>query len=186
MRFEYYVVLNLSLSSVNNPPPSKYPNLNPILAADTTLLRFDTKKKPRTEILAATYYSNRHSPALATSTTHLRLVSKSFPWQIDIVSPTNITCEVVWDAIFAALQEPIADSEWGLIMTLKKPRETIENAVKKRLEMDPGDDKRLKRIDFLGDATYFKGLERDDEYVKARTLPGSQGVPESWIVKLSA
>lgn len=174
------------------PPPApvrskQYPNLNPILAADTTLLRFDIKKKPRTEILASTYYSNRSLPARATPVTNMRLISKSFPWTIDIVSPDNITCEVVWDALYSALQQPIVDSEWGFIIRDGKMKETVENAVKKRLTADGGKgDKHYKRIDFLGDETIFKGLEKDDEHEKAMVLPLSQGVTETWVVKLSS
>jgi len=158
----------------------RYPNLNPILAADTTLLRFDVKKKPRSEILASTYYSNRHSPATATSVTHMRLISKAFPWTIEIKSPTAITCELVWDALYAALQEHIADSEWGLIIGDKKERGATEKAAKKRAEVDS--DKRLKRIDWLGDATSFKGLEKDDDFEKLRLLPGSEGCSDTWVV----
>ncbi|KAF9467406.1 hypothetical protein BDZ94DRAFT_1305480 [Collybia nuda] len=162
----------------------KYPDLNPILAADTTLLRFDVKKKPRTEILASTYYSSRHSPALSKGVKHLRLISKSFPWTIDIVSQGPITCEAVWDALFTGLQEFIADSEWGFIIDDKKKREAVEKAAKKRIEGEQITDKRLRRIDYLGEGTFFKGLEQDQDYHKLRLLPAEQGCPETWIVKL--
>ncbi|TFK44135.1 hypothetical protein BDQ12DRAFT_672446 [Crucibulum laeve] len=165
---------------------AKYPNLNPILAADTTLLRFDVRKKPRTEIIASTYYSNRHAPAFATPVTTMRLWSKSFPWAIDIVSPTPLTCEAIWEALHNGLQEPIVDSEWALIMGNKKMREVLEKGLKKRTEEDPQADKRPKRIDVLGDATLFKGLEKDEDFQKVRMIPGGQVVAETWVVKLSA
>jgi len=162
----------------------KYPKLNPILAADTTLLRFDVKKKPRTEILASTYYSNRHTPATANGVVHIRLISKAFPWAIDVMGQTPVTCEAVWDALYVALQEPIADSEWGMIVASKKHREITEKAAKKRIEADPNCDKnQLRRIDYLGDTTLFKGLDKDDDFEKARLLPGAKGCPDTWVVR---
>lgn len=150
------------------------------------MLRFDVKKKPRTEILISTYHASRHALAIAKGVTHLRLISKAFPWTIDIVSQGPITCEAVWDALFTGLQELIADSEWGLIVGDKKRRETVEKAAKKRCEAEGIADKRLRRIDYLGDATFFKGLEQEDDFMKARLLPGEQGCPDTWMVKLGA
>jgi hypothetical protein len=177
---------------------SKYPNLNPILAADTTLVRFDVQKKPSTEILSSTYFSNRQTSATATPVTHMRLFSKSFPWSIDIMNTPGINCEQVWDAVYAALQEPIADSEWGLIVDNEECRKRVEKAARKRYEMidkDSGNDnlnrsssnsKGLKRIDWLGEKTLFKGLEKDDEFAKTRLLPGLQVCSETWVVKFGA
>lgn len=148
-------------------------------------LRFDLRKKPRTEINASTYHSNRHTLVHTKGFTHLRLISKSFPWTIDIVSPQGpITCEAVWDALFAGLQETVVDSEWGLIVGDKKKREAIEKAAKKRIESGQLSDRRLIRVDFLGDGTFFKGLEQDDDYRKLRLLPGEKPFPETWIVKV--
>jgi len=179
---------NYSVKSLpaNSPRPPKYPSLNPCLAEDTTILRFDVKQKPSATLLASTYYANRHNFALATPTRHMRLVSKSFPWQIDIVTPTNVTCEDVWESLYAALQHPIVDSEWGFIIKDKSHKDALETAVKKRTESDPSADKRPKRIDYLGNATLFKGLTKDDDFVKLRLLPQSPSCPETWVIKLTS
>lgn len=164
----------------------KYPNLNPILAADQTLLRYDIRNKPKETIQASTYYQNCQVAALAKSNvTHMRLISKAFPWTID-VKGSVITCEIIWDAIYCALQEPLADSEWGMVVGDKEKdrREAIVKAAGKR-ELKDGD-KRLKRIDWLGDATLFKGLEKDDDFEKLRLLPKGQPCGETWLLKLSA
>jgi hypothetical protein len=167
---------------------ASYPNLNPILAADATLLRFDIRKKPRTEILASTYYSERNSPATANGTTRMRLICKAFPWSIDIDVPsrTPVTCEAVWDALFKGLQEDIKDSEWGLIVSDGKRREIVEKAAKKRREEGSAEDKRLKRIDYLGDTTFFKGLYKDEDFEQLRLMPGEKDIPQTWVIKLSA
>jgi len=168
----------------NQPRFSKYPSLNPSLAEDTTLLRFDVKQKPSTTLLASTFYANRHNFALAAPTRHMRLISKSFPWQIDIMTQTNVTCEDVWESLYVALQQPIVDSEWGFIIKDAKQREAMEVAMKKRIEGDA--DKRPKRIDYLGNVTLFRGLGRDDDLVKLRLMPHSPPCAETWVIKLTS
>jgi len=79
------------------------------------------------------------------------------------------------------LQEPIADSEWGIAVNDKSKKDTIEKAAKARHEKDK--DVRLKRIDWLGETTAFKGLERDEEFEKKRLLPGTQARKETWVIK---
>ena len=173
-------------SSANQPRVSKYPSLNPSLAEDTTLLRFDVKQKPSATLLASTYHANRHTYALAAPTRHMRLISKSFPWQIDIVTPTNVTCEDVWESLYAALQQPIVDSEWGFIIKDAKQKAAMEAETKKRTEGDPNADKRPKRIDYLGNTTLFKGLGKDDEFIKLRLMPQSPTCAETWVIKLTS
>jgi hypothetical protein len=114
------------------------------------------------------------------STNQIRLYSKSFPWSIDIRSTTPITCEDVWDAIYTALQEPIADSEWGLIIADKDRKIIIETAMSSR----GGPDMHMKRVDWLGDRTMFKGLEQDDDFQKARLVPGTVSCSDTYLVKL--
>jgi len=100
------------------------------------------------------------------------------------MTQTNVACEDVWESLYAALQHPIVDSEWGFIVQDPKLREAMEAATKRRIESDPNADKRPKRIDFLGKVTLFKGLEKDDEFVKLRLMPHSSACAETWVVKL--
>lgn len=44
---------------------------------------------------------------MSTSPRQIRLISKEFPWTIDIMALSPITCELVWDALYAGLQELI-------------------------------------------------------------------------------
>ncbi|KAH6897512.1 hypothetical protein BKA70DRAFT_1231465 [Coprinopsis sp. MPI-PUGE-AT-0042] len=171
----------------------KYPDLNPILAIDTTKLRFDIKHHPQSEILASTWYGYRTSPAKAPqhgghATSYMRLISHKFPWSIDIKLPpgTNITCGIVWEAIYHALQQPLEDSEWGMIVMDRKARERVEGAMKKRMEAAPSSPPGPKRIDYLGDSTLFKGLEKDGEFIKLRTMPGEGVAPETWVLKITS
>ncbi|KAJ7072000.1 hypothetical protein C8F01DRAFT_1102141 [Mycena amicta] len=161
---------------------AKYPTLNPVLASDSTQVRYDVRKKARAELPPQTYAPNRLLFATSSSASHIRLISKAFPWSIDITSSTPVTCEAVWDALYTALQQHIADSEWGIIIGDKKLRETIERAWRKRQESD-GDTK-VKRIDWLGSSTVFKGLDKMEEFTEMRLLPGAEPCAETWVVKL--
>ncbi|KAJ6498929.1 hypothetical protein C8R45DRAFT_98187 [Mycena sanguinolenta] len=163
---------------------TKYPNLHPILASDTTQVRYDVRSKARNDIPQATYAPTRGLFATASSASHIRLISQSFPWSIDIMSNSPVTVEAIWDAIHAALQQPLADSEWGFLVGDKKLREAIKKTAKKRAESD-GDPK-LKRIDYLGSNTIFKGLDRIDDFADTRLLPGTESFNETWVVKLGS
>ncbi|KAG6817498.1 hypothetical protein H0H87_008123 [Tephrocybe sp. NHM501043] len=149
---------------------NKHPQLFYLLAADSTRLEWDTRRPP-SSIHPSTFYSNRNTVALQTAAKKLHIVSKAFPWAIEIDSQVAITCEMVWAAIYHALQEPIADSEWGLILNIKKHREVVEKAAKKRKEENKEDTQSLRRIDYLGESTMFKGLDKDEDFVKLRAPP---------------
>ena len=164
----------------------KYPNLNPTLAIDSTTVHYDVRKRPKEGIPSAVYKAQRHVQATANPTSHMRLYSKSFPWTVEISTPmgTMITCEIVWSAINQALAQPIVDSEWGLIMDNKRQRDIVKKAAKDREVVDG--DPWLKRIDWLGGTTTFKGLEKDEDFIRHRLLPGTQECTETWMMKFSS
>jgi hypothetical protein len=155
-----------------------------MLAADATMLRYDVRSLPKDAIVSSMYLPTCYTPCLETHTSHIRLISKAFPWTIDVKSPQGtVTCELIWDAIYHGLQEPLADSEWGAAVVDKERREIILKAAKAREAKDK--DKRLKRIDWLGGTTVFGGLERDGDFEKLRLLPGVQTCPETWVLQLT-
>jgi len=82
------------------------------------------------------------------------------------------------------LQAPIEDSEWGMLCADKDLRKKMEKAAKRRDE-NFGGLKKVRRIDWLGEKTSFKGLEKDDDFVKARLLPGGEACKETWVVKFA-
>ena len=167
---------------------SQYPTLNPLLAVDTTLIHFDVRKKPVDAIHPSALCSDPATlvPAVP-GTTHVRLMSKAIPWAIEVIVPYGniVTCEMVWDAIYEALQEPIADSEWALIMSDKWRKSAVLRAAEKR--QDAGDPvTKLKRVDWLGDSATFKGLERDEHFERQRLLPGDDPCYETWVMKFGS
>jgi len=177
--------------------PSALSSVNPALTTaeranfsntSSTLARIVIRKPPSTEssLQSSTYYAYRHAYATANYATHVRLISRDFPWSVDIKTQygTPVTCEDIWNAVYSALQQPLADSEWGMIVGDKDRARKIERAAKKRQEIDKG--KKLKRLDWLGDAYLFRGLEKDDEFSKRRTAYAEEECPETVIVKMAA
>jgi hypothetical protein len=152
-------------------------------------MRFDVRKDPRETMVMSTYHLYGLQPAIVSGSpvTYLRLCSKSMPWCIDIKANRHpVTCRDVWNAIYEALQQEIDDSEWGMIVRDKKLKETVESAAMNRREGDKKKSNKIKRIDFLGEETTFKGLEKHDDLAKARLLPGTEGCEETWFAVFSA
>lgn len=162
---------------------SQRPHLNPALAADTTNIRYDLRKAARDGILLSTYQEIALQPAFAQPTHNVCIISKAFPWTVDIRAPAGsvVTCSAIFEGLYTMLQEPIVDSEWGIVVHDKSRKETIEQAAKARSKK--GKDTHLKRIDWLGETTAFKGLERNEEFEKKRLLPGAQACKETWVIK---
>ena len=148
-----------------------------------TNIRYDLRKPARDGIFLSTYQQVALQPAFAQPTHEVRIISKAFPWTVAIRVPSGstVTCNAIFEGLYAMLQELIADSEWGIAMHDKSRKETIEKAANARHGKDK--DSRLKRIDWLGENTAFKGLEQDEEFEKKRLLPGAQACKETWVIK---
>ncbi|KIY65637.1 hypothetical protein CYLTODRAFT_424150 [Cylindrobasidium torrendii FP15055 ss-10] len=171
----------------NDPSPfrgsSKHVDLHPILAADTTLVAYNVTTKPNAGINPYAYTQNAHYPSTRLPTKCVRLVSLAFPWMIEVKGAGGVTVGMIWEALHAMFQVELQDSEWGAAILDRKIRTAIEKASKKRTEGKK--DTKLRRIDWLGDAVYFRGLDRDPEFEKARLLPGQDAVADTWVVKMS-
>ncbi|KAI0084913.1 hypothetical protein BDY19DRAFT_968829 [Irpex rosettiformis] len=105
----------------------------------------------------------------------LRLISRDFPWAIEIDQRESIKCSDVWKAIYESFQSPIERDEWAIVDFLqdKDQMYQIERACRKRLERSPNEDSRVRRVDWLSGRTEFRGLYRDDEFVNRRHPPGN-------------
>lgn len=123
----------------------------------------------------------------------MRIFSKQFPWAIEVKHQQDITCSDVWNVIWASLQQPMVDSEWGMLCAGgeagQRRIDEILRANKKRLELNSYADKRILRCDYLGENVWFLGLERDEKFQNARLLPmwehAKQPIPEdTWLVKM--
>jgi hypothetical protein len=64
----------------------------------------------------------------------------------------------------------------------KKQRERIEKAWANRTKGKA--DKKLKRIDWLGETVMLRGLEKDDSWMRSRLKPGDGTGAQDWVVRL--
>ncbi|EIW83422.1 hypothetical protein CONPUDRAFT_52977, partial [Coniophora puteana RWD-64-598 SS2] len=184
---------------------SKYPTLNPALAVDITYIKYDLRSEPLSSIQTSAHQSTAPQPAITKGkwkpgtfgtsayASEVRVVSKAFPWTLDVRGRPGevLTVGTVWDALHALLQEPVVDSEWGALLVYEKgKREAVIKAAKERVEREKKQGKpdagavALKRIDFLGEHTLFRGLERDEGFEDTRLLPGTKASAETWVAKM--
>lgn len=94
----------------------------------------------------------------------------------------GVTCGDVWKALHSALQEPLKDSEWALVNGTSgewSRRQRVEEAAAARTSGDT----ELLRIDWLGEETVFRGLDREDDFARRRLLPGGEECEETWVVR---
>jgi len=134
----------------------------------------------------ATYFAYRHAHAMATQASHVRLISKDFPWSIDIKTNGHpVTCDDVWNALHNALQQPLADSEWGTLSHDHSKAKKVQKAAKQR-QSEGDKDKALKRVDWVADHFIFRGLEKDDDFAKRRLVYVESECEETWVVEMAA
>lgn len=98
-----------------------------------------------------------------------------------------VTCDDVWNALYTALQEPMADSEWGFLSHDSSKAKKVQKAAKQRqseISKDKGFG--MKRVDWIADSHIFRGLEKDDEFAKRRLAYVDSECEETWLVKLVA
>ncbi|KAF9793122.1 hypothetical protein BJ322DRAFT_100679 [Thelephora terrestris] len=165
----------------------KHPELHPILAAETTLARVDIRFEPASEAAfpSKIYYAYRHIHATADQASHVRLISKDFPWSIDIKTPGRpVTCDDVWNALYTALQQPLADSEWGVLSHDSSKAKKVQKAAKQRQSEIDKDKGGPKRVDWVADSHIFRGLEEDDEFSKRRLAYVDSQCDATFVVKL--
>ena len=156
----------------------------PHIAAGHTAVPFDLRERPR-EHDAEQYDRHSRYSLFLQPVRRVRLVCKNFPWTVE-VKDEWVFCARVWDAIYNALQKPIKRSEWALIAHDERKMSEIKRARDKRLERNPEDDQCPKRIDWLGEMTLFRGLERDEAFAKKILLPGKEENVETCVIRLDS
>ncbi|KAI6040616.1 hypothetical protein EDC04DRAFT_2676003 [Pisolithus marmoratus] len=156
---------------------SRYPRINAVLAEDTTLIQYDVRRSPSHSLLR-TVPQLSDTPAFTSVSPTIRIISPSFPWSVDIPAP--VSCAAVFEELYKMLQKSVTDSEWGYICGGSRYK-SIMRAAKARMGRDKVT--QVKRIDWLGDKTTFKGLQLDREFEKKRLLPGMTPCSETWVVK---
>ncbi|KAG1851948.1 hypothetical protein F4604DRAFT_1660687 [Suillus subluteus] len=146
-------------------------------------MRYDIRKPPQEGIAPPTRRQISRIPALNIPTFKILIISKEFPWSIDIRAPVGsvVTCGTIFEELHKQLQRHIEGAEWAMVAVDRTRKEAVEKAAKLRQEKDKI--KRLKRIDWLGDKSMFEGLAKDKEFEKMIHLPGNVRVAETWVAR---
>ncbi|KAH7889102.1 hypothetical protein F5I97DRAFT_1775033, partial [Phlebopus sp. FC_14] len=185
---------------------------HPFLAPPSLPLIYDLRLPPSTLTFPPTSpfseyeYHQLMAPMHSGTPRRLRLISEDFPWSFDLDpdidgrlagDPTIITCLDILLSLYAALQKPLGDVEWG--SADDRRRASILRARERRLRVAPtttiyptnilssaptvARSNRILRVDWLGSKIAFGGLVKDDEFARRRRLPSSEAAPETWVVK---
>jgi len=164
--------------------------LNPLLAppADTQddylnwNMLFHTSNCYRTTESWQFWIEGRDAPATHPRLTHVRIISRTFPWMIQARAQNpklGVTCGEVLDTISTYLYGHVVQKEYANLPGEKKRqmlegyrfnRSTDPNAPGERLGES------LKRVDFLGSSSRFGGLVTNETFVKEHcwvVLPGT-------------
>ncbi|OJA09259.1 hypothetical protein AZE42_02018 [Rhizopogon vesiculosus] len=188
--------------------------LHPLLAPPPLPLVYDLRYPPISlSFPSSSPYADCGSDVLRVPLTpspprRIRLISLDFPWAFDIddvrgPGEAGVTCLEVLSALYAALQRPLTDTEWGSAGEDKHA--SLLKARDRRLAIIPVDNSRTRtrstmrfadanqgptlrdpvvlRVDWLGSRVAFGGLVKDDEFARRRLIPGAKEPPETWVVK---
>lgn len=202
-------------SRAHTPPftPIAHPELDHSLSADLCVHRFDVRYPPRENIpphvlqaygprVAVMVPATETAPELPA--TYLRLISKALPWTIDVQHTRSgyfgvgqgepdgkpITCDYLWRKIHEALLQPLTHAEWALIADNEGDEKVDAMKAAAEARKAEGGDATLvvRRVDYLGDKTIFRGLKKSDELAEKRLLPGEEAYPgvQTWVLKFAA
>jgi len=135
------------------------------------------------------------NPALA----GIKIISKNFPWEIDVESERQgapITVEDVINTLHETLDKHIASSEWWIVT------DDVRNRVAKQYERncdaassgssrhrgDRGEVEKprhksegVRRVDWLLDNFIMRGLEKDDAFIQKR-IPDKSMRENTWCL----
>jgi len=154
----------------------------------TPHLHYDLRDFP-SRALVSTNSSFSLSDSLLTAsilnpaTTAIKVVSKAFPWEIDVESAddnTPVTLEDLITAVHAALDKHITGSEWWIVTEDVRSKVSAqyskncdasssgEGRHRGQLEKARSKKEGLRRIDWLLENFVMKGLEKDDQFLSTR------------------
>ncbi len=129
-----------------------------------------------------------NAPATNEPTESVRLISEEFPWTIDISVRSGhgggaVTCGDVWRGIHYALQEPLTQSEWAILMSNKDSSAGWNERFRNVVQGMRGREPRIpRRVDWLGRNTVFWGLAQNGEFALKMLRPGTKPCRHTYVV----
>ncbi len=159
--------------------------LHALLDTSSTSLIWDVRL-PLTTISSSRSVSKIYGPnALSfpftsTGAGHIRILSKFFPWSIEIGPKERaITASDVLHELYDLLHRDFDDAVWGM------SDDNTKTATLRAKELRAPTEEKLKNVDLLAKRVIFQGLYRDEKFIKQRIQPGSQEVIETWLVEFT-
>lgn len=133
---------------------------------------FPTSTCYRTTGPKRSWIKGREAPATFPRLSHIRIISRSFPWMISVKARRQnigVTCGEVVEAISAYFHGDVAKKEYEGVSTRR--RREIWQAYQYNRSTDsnvPGGHlgEQLRRLDWIGSHSRWGGLVRDDEFIK--------------------
>jgi hypothetical protein len=129
------------------------------------------------------------APAVLPHTDKIKLISRAFPWEFDIAASVSVrdggvgvTVEDVLAGLYEGLHKHLTSPEFWIVED--ESRDRVAQAYKYNIstrELKRSDKDGVRRIDWLSDLVAFRGLTRDDEFVKKRVFDKS-AYGDTWVV----
>lgn len=162
---------------------AQHAQIHGLLDAVSAPLVWDVRTQPKllntTETMPKHFYgSNTLSfPLTSSGAGHVRILSTNFPWVIIVgPKPRAITAGEALQSLYELLDNRLDATVWTLVDEQKKER--IKRAKKKRSDCDDF----LKNVDWLEKSYMFRGFYRDESIIQQILPPGSDNIPETWLV----
>jgi len=128
--------------------------------------------------------SERDALAVVPATSRIHIISKFFPWDIEVVNRKGVTCGDVLQAVHDALNRRIASSEWWIVQETQ--RQQVSMAFDKNCTETPSRDRTegILRVDWLRDWTAVLGLVKDNDFIDRRVYD-KKARPSTWVLVLT-
>jgi len=129
----------------------------------------------------------------------MKIISKLFPWEIDVSSGSPnvpVTVEDLINAVHETLQKHITNPEWWIVTQDVRDRVTksyivnceapnVEKRGRRLVTKARNRKEGLRRIDWLLDNCVMKGLVKDDTFAKSRNI--GEGIRDTtWVLVLGS
>lgn len=161
--------------------------IHPTLDSDKTTRLFNVRQRPDWS-LQDTFWWVRHEKAIrGTDCRLVRLVSRDFPWTIDIHPHVRsrvpyVTCGDILYGLYEYFWLDMDAVDWRFVLGLEEDQ---QKAVKDTIELRiRGNGSVAKKIDWLVKKVLFRGLIKDDDFAQSLLPPGHQLYPYTYVVKL--
>ncbi|KAF8894816.1 hypothetical protein BD779DRAFT_1609427 [Infundibulicybe gibba] len=179
----HVVEARIMINPLIQPPPEEGPD-RPFLKWD--MIHAANACQRTTDPANMSWSTGRDEPATAPRVSSLRLVSRAFPWMIEVHArslDTGVTCGDVIDTLDDSMHKLSTEKDWTPLTPVKQRAvRQAYNHNRSTASGVPGGrlGRGLRRLDFLGHESMFGGIVKDDALV---TAVCGAALPCTFVVK---